>query len=74
MRLAARLGQTITLDRKAQAVHDASDANLARANSGADELGEFRKQQGVSYVSVQDLTVELKEVKAKSVIVAEDKP
>lgn len=60
--LRARLLQAESLEREETAVRETTDANLAKVNSGANELAEFRKQQTASDVSLQEMTVELKDI------------
>lgn len=62
--LGTLLEQAESCERVAQAERAATDVELAKANSGADELLELRKRQAASDVSVQELTAELKDVKA----------
>lgn len=65
--LASRLEQAQSRKRGAQAARKAADAKLERTNSDANKVVELCKRQSASDVSVPELTVELKQVKAQLV-------
>lgn len=63
--LAAGLEQAESRESKKQVAREAADVKLAGANSGVGELFELRKLRVISEVSVQELTAELKTIKAQ---------
>lgn len=71
--LRGSLQQADFRESEAKSAYKSADASLLKANSGAFKLVELRKWQAASDVSLQELTVDLKEVKSQLVKVTAEK-